>query len=143
MPDAPLFLSPDRDTPADDRPAFAPAVPGGRPTMPVAPAELHDTFLAPNGVDGWIPEHAEIVIEDGRITFPRWRHLDGTVGGWGKDVAIASDRWTDEQRWAPRAADDPAGGAPDVEMHTGPLVASVTDRVRELFRLCELRLVER
>lgn len=61
---------------------WAPAIPGGRCAMPRRDAELQDTWLTPNGVDGFLTEHAVITIHNGEITYAAWLHTDGscTVG---------------------------------------------------------------
>ncbi len=99
--------------------------------------ELQDTWLTPNGVDGLIPERAEIVVKGGQVTFPAWHHLDGTVGGWGRDVRMEADD-------IPNVAhDDPRWGVPVTSPRTVPLRVPVTARVRELFARSTLTLVER
>lgn len=128
---------------------YAPAVPGGRPRMTVLAAELYDTWLTPNGVDGWLAATATIRVEDDRITFPSWRHLDGTLGGWGHDIMTVRE-W---RQCSPLSAVEiprPRGTVLLGEDHdlvavlrTRPLVLPVTNRVRHLFDLSGLILAER
>ncbi len=104
--------------------------------MPPGDAELQDTWLTPNGINGFLPEDATILVEDGRVTFPVWHHLDGAVGGWGLDVKVMSDDF-------PGASGTPGWDCPVVTVRTWPLRVPVTDRVRGLFARSTLTLVER
>ncbi len=103
-------------------------------------AELHETWLAPNGVIGWMPESATVTVDTaaGTVTWPQWRHLSEASGPWDKDVMVESDEWTDEQR---RTRD--GGLEPVVDNRTTPLAVPVNERVRELCRAAGLNLVER
>lgn len=124
---------------------YVPAVPDVRPAMTGAAAELHDRWLRPNGISGWLPERSTITVKDRQITYPAWRHSDGTLGGWGQDVMVVSDTWTPEQR--ERALHSP-GGLPDEAYQpltverTVPLVVPVTDRIRELAASVGVELVD-
>lgn len=104
--------------------------------MPADAAELYDTWLSPNGIHGWLPEEATILVEDGRVTYPAWHHLDGAVGGWGYDVKVMSDDY-------PGMGQAPGWGEPVVTVRTMPLLVPVTDRVRDLFQGSGLALIER
>lgn len=117
---------------------YVPADPGtGRPSMPGAHAELYDTFLAPNGVDGLIPENAEITVKGGRMTWPAWRMLPGAANGWDSaHVMVRADI-------EPNTVQTDRGGDPITDPRSAPVRAPVTDRVRELARMTGLRLVER
>lgn len=118
---------------------YAPAVPGGRPEMPVEHAELYDTWLIPNGIVGLLPLDATITVVAGRmVIFPEWRHLDPTSSPWDNDVMVASDLWG-----AGIGGDPDDGDKPLVNERTELLKVPVTDRVRELFSRTSLTLVER
>lgn len=101
--------------------------------MPASVAKLYDEFLAPNGIVGWMPEQPTVVVANGRLTAPLWRHRSGD-GPWGRNVLIKSD--LDRSLYA-----SPNDG-PVIDPLTVPLVVPVTDRVRKLARASGLRLVE-
>ncbi len=95
-------------------------------------AELYDLWLKPNGIIGWMPENARIVINQqaGTVTWPKMRHEHGNDGPFGRDIVVKSDSWTDEQRRTRSLDEDGVV----VDWRTTPLIAPVTDRVRELAR---------
>ncbi len=119
-----------------DTSTYAPAVPGGRPAMPSMWAELVDNWMEPNGMVGWIPDGSEVVVQGGQVSWSEWRHRDPTSGPWDKDVMIAADLW-------PAGHSGDNGDEPVVNKRTVPLKVPVDDRVRELFGLSTLTLVER
>ncbi len=109
-----------------------------RPTMGADFDELYDTWLTPNGVEGWMPENATVTVTGGQIRYSHWRHLDPASSPWDKDVMVASDLWKPGE-----GHDAGTGGEPVVDRRTVPLAVPVTDRVRELCRKTGLNLVEK
>lgn len=103
-------------------------------------AKLFEQWLQPNGIVGWLPEHATIVVntDAGTVTWPKWRHLGAASGPWEEDLMVVSDRWTDKQRRS--FTRDP--GAPVVDKVTVPLAVPVTPEVRVMCRKLGLNLVE-
>lgn len=120
-----------------DTSTYAPAIPGGRPAMAGDWAELVDSWLTPNGLEGWIPDGSTIVVEGDRITAPLWRHRNADSAPWnGDDLMIAADLW------GPGVEGDD-GDRPLVDERIVALQVPVTDRIRELFDRSTLTLVER
>ncbi len=108
-------------------------------------AELFEAFLGPNGIVGWMPENAHIVVDTkaGTITWPRWRHLNEASGPWDRDVMIVGDL---DPSLGCGGLGKPAAenyGDPVAEHVTVPMAVPVTDHVRDLCRKTGLDLVER
>lgn len=96
------------ETPRRTRPAYWPA----------ELHELYDTWLVPNGIDGWLPEDVTFEIDTVRqtITYPAFRTVDGGHGTWE----------------AAQIARDGDSGDAVIDQITVPMVVAPTGRVREL-----------
>ncbi len=102
-------------------------------------AELYESWLEPNGLIGWMPENATITVDSaaGTITWPKFRH--NSPGAPWDGVATKSDYWTDAELQERGSEQDGL----IVDETTVPLVAPVTERVRELANATGVTLVEK
>ncbi len=107
-------------------------------------AELFEAFLGPNGIVGWMPENARVVVDTtaSTITWPRWRHLNKASGPWERDVMIASDLDPSLRCGGPGEPAVKGYDVPVIDQMTTMLVQPVTDHVRDLCRKTGLNLVE-
>lgn len=116
---------------------WAPAIPGGRCAMPRRDAELQDTWLTPNGVDGYLTEHAVITIHNGEISYAAWLHTDGSCTSRNTDLLVLADLDATVSGRSPSLAAQPL-----TVRRTIPVRVPVTDRVRVLFATSTLTLIE-
>jgi hypothetical protein len=120
------------ELPVDERESYVDAVPGGRPAMLKRHADLYDLWLAPNGIVEWLPERTTFVVASGQITYEsfRWRKRGFDPG----ELVL--------RRELEPFLDADKGVEAALEHRTVPLLAPLTDQVRELFAASELTLTE-
>jgi hypothetical protein len=104
---------------------------------PVA-KELYETWLAPNGIDEWLPEHATFTVEGDLCTYTRFsRHnCVHPRDGWSRDGFIVRGDLDPN-------LDGPEALLPVTHQRVVKLERPVTDRVRGLFAWTALTLIER